>query len=340
MNDEWRPRLASPPAFVGPVAVDPAGITGPTRGQAAGPRWRRSSRNRYVRAGVDARQPGQRVAEAAARSSTATVTGWASLLLQQAAFFDGRSRARLLPVLLVEGDERLRSAPGVTISHAKVSPSEVLVRCGLRCTIPERALVDHILQVDDPRESVVALDMAAAAELTSIRRVHAYLGQRPGARGNALVRAALDLAHERSASPQETRFRLLWRLDAGWTPPLVNRDVLDRDGRFIGRPDLLDTERGIVGEFAGAVHRRRSQHRSDVRREDLFRRAGLEYVEVVGADLQDVPLVVDRMAAAAARVGSRPRRWQLGPEPEPLDDVLDHRDAMIALAETPVIWPR
>lgn len=68
-------------------------------------------------------------------------------------------------------------------------------------------------------------------------------------------------------------------------------------------------------------------------REDRFRRAGLEYVEVVGADLHDRALVVDRMEAAAGRAGRLPRGWRLGPEPEPLDDVLDPRDAMIALAE-------
>ncbi|HWJ68370.1 MAG TPA: hypothetical protein VNT31_16970 [Nocardioides sp.] len=45
--------------------------------------------------------------------------------------------------------------------------------------------------------------------------------------------------------------------------------------------------------------------------------------------------MVDRMEAAAARAGTHPRRWRLGPEPAALDDVLDHRDAMVALAELP-----
>lgn len=39
------------------------------------------------------------------------------------------------------------------------------------------------------------------------------------------------------------------------------------------------------------------------------------------------------MEAAAARAGRFPRRWRLGAAPVPLDDVLDQRDAMIALAE-------
>lgn len=166
--------------------------------------------------------------------------------------------------------------------------------------------------------------MTLAAGITSLRRLRGALPRRWD--------AALDLADEHSASPQETRFRLVWQLDAGWARPLVNHDVLDEHGRFLGRPDLLDPDRGIVGEYAGAVHRDRARHRRDVRREDLFRRAGLEYVEVVGDDLHDPVLVVERMGAAAARAGRLPRRWRLGPAPAPLDDALDHRDAMNRLA--------
>ncbi|TNM48270.1 hypothetical protein FHP29_01820 [Nocardioides albidus] len=280
--------------------------------------------------------PEQRIVEAFARShGRGVVTGWAALRLHRAAYFDGLGPdgTTPVPVPLIEGDTRLRSTPDVLVLRGRVPADDIVCVRGVRCTTPERALLDHVARLADLRETVVALDMAMAARLTSIRRIAADLDRRPGARGSSLARDALALADEHSASPQETRFRLIWQMDARWPRPLVNRDVLDPDGRFIGRPDLIDPERGIVGEFAGAIHRHRSRHRNDVRREDLFRRAGLEYVEVVGADVREPRVVVERMEAAAARAGSHPQRWQLGPPPPPLDEILDHRDLMIALAE-------
>ncbi|MEV5001134.1 hypothetical protein [Nocardioides sp. LML1-1-1.1] len=304
-----------------PCPVDPSGVAGPTRGEAAGPRWRRTSRGRYVPATVDGTRPEQRVVEAYARTDGAgAVTGWAALWLHGAAYFDGAGA----PVPLVEGRRRLRSTPQVRVLRALLPDDQVLTRRGVRCTVPERALRDHLAGTG-LREAVVAIDMAVAAGITSRRRLRGVLPRR--------WETALDLADEHSASPQETRLRLVWQLDAGWARPLVNRDVLAEDGRFLGRPDLLDADRGIVGEYAGAVHRDRARHRHDVRREDLFRRAGLEYVEVVGDDLRHPALVVERMEAAAARAGRLPRRWRLGPAPVPLDDRLDHRDAMDRLAD-------
>lgn len=105
--------------------------------------------------------------------------------------------------------------------------------------------------------------------------------------------------------------RLIWVLDAGYPRPLCNHDVADLDGRFIGRPDLLCEPLGVVGEYDGAAHRTRERHRSDVRREDLLRRAGLEVFTVVGADLRRPQVVVDRMHAAVrrARDAGRSRGW-------------------------------
>ncbi len=331
MTGEWSPRRGRP-RFAWPVRVDPVGSTGPTRGQAAGTAWRRTGKGTYVPAGTPD-LPDQRVVEAYCRTGgRGAVTGWASLLLHGANYFDGLLGTTRQRVLLVEGDARLRADVDTTVLRARIPAEDLVVRYGVRCTIPERALLDHLALLD-PRESVVAVDMALAAHTTSVRRLREYIAGRKGLRGAAALGAALDLADEHSASPQESRFRLVWQLDAGWARPLVNRDVFDRDGRFLGRPDLLDIEHGIVGEYAGAVHRSRDRHRNDVRREDLFRRAGLEYVEVVGGDLHDTRVVVDRMEAALTRAGTHPRTWRLGPEPTPLDDLLDHRDAMDALAE-------
>ena len=130
-----------------------------------------------------------------------------------------------------------------------------------------------------------------------------YLVTKAGWPGVRQVTRALELTDARSCSPRETTLRLIWRLDAGLPAPRCNWPVADADGRFIGSPDLLCEEVGVVGEYDGAEHRTRRRQRDDVRRDDLFRRVGLEPFRVVGADLEDVPLVVDRMRAG--RPGTR-----------------------------------
>lgn len=334
MRHRWDPVAPPVRGLVRPVPVDPSGRDGPTRGQAAGPGWRRTSTGRYVPAGTGC-SPEQRILEQSMRIRDAAVmTGWAALRLHGGGFFDGLGPdgCTTLPVPIAANGERLRSSSEVWVSRDLVPPAEVTLRHGIRCAIVERALFDAMGRAEDLREAVVAMDMAAAAELTSIRRMRRYAEARAGVRGRRTVLAALDLADEGSRSPQEVRLRLVWELDAGWGRPLTNRPVLDLEGRLIGVPDLLDPDRGVVGEYDGADHRERARHRRDVRREDLFRRAGLEYVAVVGADLRDRRLVVDRLLAAGARSGRAPRCWRLAPEQPPLDLRLDHRDAMEALA--------
>ena len=53
----------------------------------------------------------------------------------------------------------------------------------------------------------------------------------------------------------------------------------------------------------------------------------------MGQDLDDEELVVDRLRATRERAGRLPRRWRLAPPGLSLDERLDERDHMIALAE-------
>jgi hypothetical protein len=109
----------------------------------------------------------------------------------------------------------------------------------------------------------------------------------------------------------ETRLRLIWVLDAGWDRPLCNPAVLDGGDRLIGHPDLMDWRFGVLGEYNGADHRGAERSRRDVGREDRFRRVGLEPFTVEGRDIDDLPLVLDRMAAARERAGALPQRWSV-----------------------------
>lgn len=330
----WDP-ICDWPRVVVPVPVDPDGITGPTRGQARGRRWRQTSRGLYVPAEVRSTLPEQRIVEKAMLLPPAgAMTGWGSLRVWGGNFFDGllADRRTEIPVTLCVGPlQHRREQPGVRFSRDRLDPAETIVRYGLSITREKRALFDEMRSAPDTREAVVAMDMAAAAELTSVRRMRKYIGPRQGWNGVPRVRTALDFASEHSRSPNETRMRLIWRLDAGFPEPLVNQPVWDLNGRLLGFADILDPVAGVVGEFDGADHRGARRHSKDVDRESGFRNCELEFFRVTGLDIPQRHVVSKRMTSARSRAkwlpeGQRP--WTITPpvgwQHEPsLDEVLD-----------------
>ena len=332
-DNPFQPVCPSPTGLFHPVAIDPAGVVGPTRGQAARRGWRRVGPKRYVPTQVDAGLPEQRVLEAAVHlPGSGAVTGWGALRMAGAAYFDGRPRGRTRPVLLALGHGDGRATPaGCRLSYEPLEPDEVMVRHGVRVTKPVRALFDEMRQAAEVREAVVAMDMTAAAGLVSIGQLARYHRSRTRWRRSSIVGDALPYASERSRSPAETRLRLVYELDAKLPGPLVNRSVYDLRGRLICVADLFDDEVGMVVEYDGAEHRKAGRHARDVRREDLCRRAGLEYAKVTGPDMYDVDLVVDRLRSTRARALSRPagaRLWTLqGPPGERPEESIEEQAA-------------
>ena len=119
-----------------------------------------------------------------------------------------------------------------------------------------------------------------AAELAQVRRRPSRLdGHRP-------ARTAAGLAEAATRSGWESRLRVFYVVDAGLPRPRVNIPVFDAGGRLLGIADLLDEDAGLVAEFDGQHHRRRSQHREDNVREEAFESAGLTVVRVDSLDLQ------------------------------------------------------
>ena len=328
-----------PTGLVRPVRTDPTGLNGPTAGQSRGRHWRRTSQGFYVPVEVDDNVPEQRILEQSMRlPEGGAVTGWASLRLWGGGFFDGLARdgRTRLPVPLATGGPAIRGDKQVSVSRDRLPPEEVRVRYGIPCTTALRALFDAMRSAPDLTEAVVDMDMAAAAEITSILRMRDYLGSKYRWTGLPQVHAALGLASERSRSPNETRTRILWVLGAGLPRPQVNCEVFDRSGRLLGIADLLDLEAGVAGEFDGAEHRRASRQTQDAAKEDMFGRHRLEMFRVTGLDLGHPDRVVSRMLATRARALWQPlekRTWTIVPPPwwpvaPSLDDVLDHRDVM------------
>jgi hypothetical protein len=292
---------------------------------------------------VDGSVPEQRVLEQSVRLPVGgAVTGWAACRLLGAAFFDGLEPDGRTPIpvpLAIGPTGNIRADDALSISRETLGPEEVLLRHGIPCTCELRALFDEMRRGSDLREAVVDIEAMAAAELVSVKRMGDYVDARPGCKRVQQVRDALELADEGSRSPNETRMRLVWQLDAGFPRPLVNQHVWDLRGRLLGIADLFDPVAGVVGEYDGADHRTAGRHSRDVDREARFRDRGLEVFRVTGPDLWDRPRVVRRMAAARARARWLPpgqRGWTvvpppgLGPDPT-LDEILEEREARSAV---------
>ncbi|WP_121254960.1 hypothetical protein [Nocardioides ferulae] len=329
------------------MRVDPAGQLGPSPAQARGWRWRRIGPGLYVPATADGTAPEQRAAEAAARLPVGgAVGGWAACRLHGAAFFDGLAPdgRTVLPVPLVLGPAgNIRPFPGATLAWDRLEPHDVARCYGVPVTVVERAGFDAMRWAGSVREATVVADMLCAARLTSLRRLADYAAVHAGWRGLPRVHRALGLASEHSRSPQETRLRLIWSLDAGLPDSvLVNCRVEDRLGRLLGVADLLDPESGEVVEFDGADHRSAGRHTDDLDREDRLRRHGLEVVRFTGLDLLDPDRVVDRLRAGRQRAAFETpadRAWVARPAPAgALDALLDRQDDERWLREQRADW--
>jgi hypothetical protein len=184
---------------------------------------------------------------------------------------------------------------------------------GLACTTAARALFDEVRRRGSVRPAVVAVDMALAAGLITGEQFAEYVWNRWAWTGVPFARSILPLVDGGSVSPQESLLRLTWTLDAGLPRPLCNPDLVTDSGDFLGRPDLLDPEVGLVGEYDGADHLVEDRRRRDRAREERFRDHGLECVTVVRGELGRPDVVVRRLRAAHARARStrRPKRWSL-----------------------------
>lgn len=341
MPGEFRPVCPPPTGLVRPVSPDPRGVTGPTPGQARGPGWRQTTHGFHVPVDVSDAVPEQRVLEQSMRlGSEGAVTGWAGCRLAGAAYFDGlgRDNATRQPVpLLVPPTSRLRSLAGSTVGREPFERDELRRVAGIPTASPVRALFDEMRRVPD-RDAVIAMDMMAAAVQVSIAEMRAYLSPRTGWRRASRVAWALRYASERSLSPGEVDLRLVWEIDADLPRPLVNQPVFTPSGKLICIADIFDPEAGVVGEYDGATHLRMGRRTRDIDREELCRRAELEYFKVTSVDMHDRPKVVDRMLVTRARApylhGKR-GQWTLE-EPtwwhrETAEDLLAHRDWLRSL---------
>jgi hypothetical protein len=244
--------------------------------------------------------------------------GWASLRVQGNTWFDDRvseGERRDVGLHCLPGSQ-LRRRPGISPLRGLLHPEEIVSLEHYDVTTMARAAYDEMRLARDLRESVVVLDMATStthrlphATLAAVERV---VSMHVKTRGMAQARRALGLGSTRSASPWETRTRLVAELDAGITGLRVNPPVFDELGNLLGVVDLLDEATGLVIESDGGQHREVERHTDDNRREEELERGRLTVCRFTSLDHADRLAMAARMVRArrdAAR--ERDRRWTL-----------------------------
>jgi len=313
----FTPRLALPPGLQVPRRIDSSGRSGPTTAQARGPHWHRVGKNSYRPTAEDAPAE-QRIFDAVGQlPGGGAITGWASLRVHGAAYFDGRSVGRdgtrvSRPVLLVAGRRSgHRSADGVLFSYEPLPEDEVVLVHGLRVTTPLRALFDELRARPDPRAALVAVEMAMAARVVRLEQMKAYAEEHRQWRRSLAAIAVLERARFGARSPKEVELRDLCERSTDLPALGINMQLFDLRENFLLEADLFGAERGLVIEYDGAEHGASGRRARDAERAELCARHGLGHTTIVGPDLARPALVVDRVQAAWARAVALPPEQRL-----------------------------
>jgi hypothetical protein len=179
---------------------------------------------------------------------------------------------------------------------------------GIPTTGPDRTFVDCAHR--RPLPEVIQLgDHLVNSGQTDLLTLHAYATSRH-LHGVQRARRLLRLVRERVESPAETIVRLLlvW---AFLPEPECNVDIVDDEGRFIARGDLVLRRWKVVVEYDGWYHERDGHQRQrDIHRRERLEAAGWRVVIVTSEDLkrpESIPWRVHAALVQAGYVGGPPR---------------------------------
>lgn len=260
---------------------------GVTPHELRGPFWRSVHHGRYQWALGDGDSPVDRILAAfSILPRDGALGGWAAAYYHGARELDGRRwDGEPLPVQFVLPTRLRVRRSGIVTTRAPLEPDDVVIDHGKLITNPARTCFD-LMRLGSVQDAVVALDAMLRADAVRLDDVRTYVASHRGWKGVRTARTAVELADPAARSCPESRFRVIWIVDAGLPRPLVNHPVRSRQtGRLLGIPDLLDPESGLVGEYDGAHHRRLANHADDNVREERLEAHNLTVVRATSLDV-------------------------------------------------------
>lgn len=314
MSDDGRELRAG---HVLPVRV---GGDGPTRAQARGPGWRRTSQGFYVPSSVPDDDVDQRIVEASVvvrpRNS---ITGWSSLRWQGGRWFDGLTAAgEKRPVTICIGTGNTRPQPGIEVTGEGPSTQYVRWVDGLPVMDPRPSVSFLMRYARSELQALVELEKAMYDDLVSIAEMDDFFLRQSGWTGIPQARDVTPLAQENSWSPQEVEMRRVSEIGLDLSGLRCNAPVFDLAGRHVATPDVIDPVAGVYEEYDGEVHLTRASRDRDLRREAVLRDVGLEGATMTAVDRADPSAYLSRLRSAYARAARRSvadRRWTLEQPP-------------------------
>jgi len=168
------------------------------------------------------------------------------------------------------------------IGHRLSVPIAPRTRKGLRMVSPARVWT-QLAAVLDYDDLVIAGDhlVKRKVPLCTLEELAAAVSSMGPARGALAARAALCDIRCGTDSPMETRTRLLI-VRADLPEPIIGFAVTDRNGDFVGTPDLAYVAERIAIEYQGSVHRTDEKvFADDIERRILFEEAGWQVIPVI-----------------------------------------------------------
>jgi hypothetical protein len=234
-----------------------------------------------------------------------TVAAW--LWSRRRGVIAGAAAAALHGAGFVADDARVdliynRTHPprGVITRNEAVAEDEIGWACKLPVTTPARTAFDlgrHLDRLD----ALVGLDALMRATPFSPEDVRLLAKRYRGARGLRQLREVLPLVDGGSASPRETRLRLLF-IDAGLPNPTTQIPICGDRGKLIRMVDMGWEDFMVAAEYDGDQHRTsRAQYVKDLRVLPILERMGWHIIRAIKEDSDDE--IVDRVQKALRRRG-------------------------------------
>jgi hypothetical protein len=179
---------------------------------------------------------------------------------------------------------------------------------GFNVTAPERTFVDCAGRLSFV-ELVQLGDWLIHTGRSSFDALMAYASDRH-LHGVRRARRAVAYVRENVESPMETIIRLML-VFARLPEPACNVALLDEDGSFLGRGDLVLRQWKVLIEYDGWHHERTAaQRQQDIRRRERIEAAGWIVIVITSGDLgraHEIPWRVHRAIKARGYTGRPPR---------------------------------